>query len=355
MDGFEVSLKKGLRRSMGDLSIHSRNGFFSFDSDIQSMLKKEGIESMAPLIKTEGFLINGTKAKGVLLRGVEPEEFSKVIRLDINLDRASIAIGTELAKLFDLKIGDEVVLAFASGNKEFDGVPTLESYKISGIVNHGIYQKDIRLVYINRQELQRVMGVDDRINIIFASLSKDKEINFEKLDIVIENLNQNLPSEFISRPYWKEFGYLLKAVKYEKAMISIIFQLVVVISVFNVLAFIIFLNEKRSKEIFLFRSMGLDQNSFVKLWLILIFLLWFFSCILSLAFTKLFDLALQYLSVLQLPNEIYLMERLSLSLEMNDYILVFGGALLWLVIFSWLILLRSKKRSLLVGLRKEFA
>ena len=138
-------------------------------------------------------------------------------------------------------------------------------------------------------------------------------------------------------------------------MIGLILQLVVVISIFNVLAFIIFLNEKRSKEIFLIKALGLSQSRITKIWSTLIFVGWILSCGLSMVFVQVFDWALINLSILKLPGNIYHLGRLKISLETMDYIFVFSLTLIWLVAISGFLLLRLKKRPILEGLRKEFA
>ena len=73
----------------------------------------------------------------------------------------------------------------------------------------------------------------------------------------IDKSRKVLGPQFFLGPYWEEFQPLLEAVKHEKFIITLILQLVVIISIFNVVAFIFFVNEKKSKEIFLPVIIGL--------------------------------------------------------------------------------------------------
>jgi ABC-type lipoprotein release transport system permease subunit len=138
-------------------------------------------------------------------------------------------------------------------------------------------------------------------------------------------------------------------------MISLILQLVVIISVFNILAMIIFINEKKSKELFLFKALGISQKSMGHLWLELVMVIWGMACILSVFFIEFFKLLLAKLWLFELPSEVYFMPRLQLFLSWTDYAFVFILALVWIFIITYLLLKKLKKKSLLEGLRQEFA
>jgi hypothetical protein len=48
------------------------------------------------------------------------------------------------------------------------------------------------------------------------------------------------------RPFWSEYSYFIEAVKIEKLSITLILQLIVVVAVFNIIAFVIYIMEKKS-------------------------------------------------------------------------------------------------------------
>ena len=43
MDGFELSLRRALKKSTGDLQFYSRKGFFNVEGEISSLLAELGI------------------------------------------------------------------------------------------------------------------------------------------------------------------------------------------------------------------------------------------------------------------------------------------------------------------------
>lgn len=362
MDGFTKILKSGLKSATGDIIFYSRDGFFELNSKIQRELDVLGIKEVAPIVQTEAFMLFNEQSKGILIKGIDPETFGVVTGIEANPSENEIFVGSEIVKHFGLKVGDEVVLAMAGGNKDIEGLPSLYPFIVKGIIDHGIYQKDLRQAYVNRARLQQLLGLDEKINLISVNLPKKiapEDKNSESFTYRVEDyqlrLFDRLGFGYIVKPYWYEFSTLIEAVEIEKTMIGLILQLVVIISIFNVLAFVIFLNERKSRELFLFKALGLSQARMNRIWLGMISVIWVVSCALSLVLIQIVDWLLGNLSLFQLPGDVYYIGRLSIILSTWDYVLVFGATYLWLFMMAAFGLFRIKKQSILKGLRKEFA
>ena len=362
MDGFESSLRVGLKKSNGDLTIHSRYGFFDFESYLEHELEIANIKTFSSIVQTEGFIIKNEISKGVMIKGIDQTSYKKVTGLDLELGDGDVILGSELSKFLKVKVGDPIVLAFANGNTEVSGLPSLKRYNVSGIVEHGIYQRDLRTLYIKKNVLQSDLGVDSRVNLISLNISDSQDdflkdpVNYSlKIDKTIDSFKGSIGRSYIVKPYWKEFSTLITAVKEEKFFISIILQIIVVISIFNVLAFVVFLNEKRSRELFLFKALGMSQKKVRKGWMQLMSIIWVASCLLAVVFVQLFDWALSNLPYFKLPGDVYTLGNLSIKLDLFEYSLVFFISYFWLLLISWFALVGMSKKSVLTGLRKEFS
>ncbi len=353
MDGFETSMKQSLRSAQGDLYFYSESAPFLLDDHLKKVLDRKEIENYTGLYQTQGFVLSGPDSKGVLLKGIEPLEFSQVTDLNVNLEsKEGVALGDELANHLQLKTGDYITLAFGNKNKALSGMPELKRLRVDDIVKHGIYEKDLRTVYIHRNFMQHSFAVNEKVNLV---LIKSKNKSDQELHALRQNLVREIGIDFNIKIYWQEFASLIEAVRVERFMIGLILQMVVVIAIFNVLAFIIFLNEEKSKELFLIKAMGFTQNQLVQSWLFLIFGIWFLSCAFSLFFVRIFNYALENISFLQLPPDVYHLTNLRIMLDSKDYIVVFILAMVWLLVLSGVLLYRLKKRPILEGLRREFA
>lgn len=357
MDGFEHSLKKGLRLAQGDVMMASRDGFFQFDKEVKSQLTKLGVQTVSPGIQSESFLIFNETSHGVLIKGIEPKSYSSIVGMTFKLGFGRVAVGSEIAKKFGLKIGTEVILAFASGNSQINGLPDLRRFKVSQIIEHGVYQKDSRLVYLLSDELQSILNVEKKINIV--SFNVPKNLSHGDDIAQIENFIYLLQSHFVRnyffRPYWRDFSSLIEAVQVEKVMISLVLQLIVVISIFNVLAFIIFINEKKSKEFFLFKALGMSQKHFSRMWWTFILSMWATGCFISVIFLYLFKWFIEKGNMITLPSNVYYLGKLEVLVDAKDYAIVFFIALIWIGIMGAVLLRRLNRSNILEGLRKEFA
>jgi ABC-type lipoprotein release transport system permease subunit len=363
MDGFENSLKIGLKKSSGDLTIHSRDGFFKPKDNFAHIFDTLNVDIYTSYVKSEGFLIYNERSKGVQVTGIDKKTFQGVTGLNLKFDRDEIAIGKNLAEEFEISLNDSVVLAFPNGNKEFSSLPLLRRFKVGNIITHGIYEKDLRIIYVNKEILQAAMNLGPKVNALALNIPDDfaqkyKGKNKTYTDAITDFkiiLESEVSLHYFIKPFWREYSGLIEAVKAEKAMISIILQIIVVISIFNVVAFIIFINEQRAREIFLFKAVGMSQRKITRTWSLLSLSLWGLSCLFSELLVRIMRYLLNSLDIFKLPGEIYVLGQLDIKLDIYDYSIVFLGSFVWLFVISTIVFLRMRKSPILKGLRQEFA
>ena len=258
-------------------------------------MKELGVASFSPLIESQAFVVANESSKGIVIRGVEGQSYSQVTGQDILPERESIIVGPELAKVLSIKVGDEVVLVMAQGNRQLDGLPLLKKFKVQGLIEHGIYQKDLRFVYMDQKELSEMLGTKGKVNMVSLNIGQDANQNLtdeqreQAVEEMVYDLEDLLGIDYRIKPYWEDYRSMLEAVEIEKLTISLILQIIVIISIFNVLSFVTFLNEKQSQQIFLFQALGLSTQSLRRTWLSMVCFLWAFSCAFSLVFVWLFN------------------------------------------------------------------
>jgi lipoprotein-releasing system permease protein len=354
MDGFDYSLKTGLRYSSSDLIISSRKGFFQPSSQLDEVINSISPQSQSYQIQTEAFALANEISKGVLVRGIQANDFREATGLKIILGDGKIAIGKELAKQLQVKIGDQIALTFGRGNQALSGLPVVRAFEISSFVSHGIYQKDLRFVYIDRKTMSDILDLGKNVNQLLVSVSNSNINNLDQIEFFVKKLRSRLPEEFIVKPFWNEFGYLIEAVKVEKVSISIILQLIVVIAVFNIAAFVIYIMEKKSQDFFFLRAVGLSLKQLMIFWLISIIAIWMAACSLAFFMAQFFNWSLANFSFLQIPGEIYVLSGLQIRLDVKAYLTVYLLSLIWVFLAGLFGYWRMKKRSILQGLREEF-
>ncbi len=353
MDNYVKGLKLTLRKSTGDIIMASYEGPFVLDQKIYEGFREYKVKEISPYLQTQGFLVANEISKGALIKGVSIKSYNEVTHLELSLNENEMAIGKVLAQELGLNIGDTVALVLSGKGR----TPHIRSVKAAQIMNHGLYEKDARFAYMREEDLRPLLGASREVTAVTFNIPYDrKEDLIETISNFRINISGAFDENFYFKPFWEGFDGLMRAVKVEKFMIGLILQLIVLLSIFNISAVIIYINEKKSSEIFLFKALGLSQKKLMSLWFFILGGIWFFSCLLSFFILQLFDLILMNSNFLELPPEVYRLEqKIHLIPEWGDFVFVFFLAFLWIFIMAWIVMLKVKKSSVLSGLRKEFS
>ncbi len=355
MDGFDHLLKSGLRHSSGDILITNRKGFFNLSTELSEKIRKINPLSISPVIQTEAFALFGEMSKGVLVRGIDDKEYSRSVGLSISVPSGGVVVGEELSKQFNLKIGDSVALTFGKGNEAASSLPLIQTFQVSGVVKHGIYQKDLRFIYLNRAELGEILGLKKKINLLILSTEKSGSLkSLEPISDKTNHLKNELELGFIVKPFWDEYDFLIEAVKVEKFSISLILQLIVLVAIFNIIAFVIYIMEKKAQDFFFLRAVGLSLKEISRFWFFSIFFVWLISCLGAYLLSGFFNWCLQNLSFLKIPGNIYVLSSLNIELDLFAYATVYGISFLWILMAAFIGYFRLKRRPIMQGLRQEF-
>src|SRR5690606_29780716 len=134
-------------------TITSRKGFFTFTDKLKEEINSTHPISISEVLQTEAFVLHDEQSKGVVVRGVDGKDFSLATGVEVNFKEHDLVIGNELAKILGVGPGDEIALTFAKGNQSQDFLPMVRLFKIDHVVKHGIYQKDLRFVYVKKEVL----------------------------------------------------------------------------------------------------------------------------------------------------------------------------------------------------------
>lgn len=350
MDGYGVTLKNALALSNGDIKVRSRDGFYASEFLSQELQENPSVVAFSPQLEVEAFALPRGESKGVMVKGVHPERFEKVTGIKLTSLAQGVAIGSEFAKKYQLALGDSIVLALRSNKKRDLGGAILQKFAIEAIVTHGIYEKDLRFVYVQKKLLEDILGYRPFSSNI--GLLKLKEIRL--LENSLNQLNQTYGKDFLFEAYWAEHEVLLDAVEIERDTIGVALQLIVLVSVINIIAFMMFLSEIKSQDIFMLRALGLSQKAFQKFWFLMLTLIWVVSSLMGYILVLFIDRVLLKISFLQLPGDIYKLSELNVLLNLGDYLLVYGLSLAWIFSVGSLTMRKIQSKSLLSGLRQEF-
>ena len=189
------------------------------NSDLITSLKEKNELSFSPLIQTQGFVVSEGTSKGSVIYGVDPLTFEKVSSLNLPLVNGKAIIGSELARLLDLKENDKVTLAFANGDRSFNNLAKLKSFTIAKVIDHGLYEKNLRSIYLLRSDVQNILDLQNKSNQLIIGLADNSLENITKF---VKQFNFSYGPVYRAYPYWHEFAPLLEAVQVEKLTLTLV-------------------------------------------------------------------------------------------------------------------------------------
>ena len=286
-----------------------------------------------------------------MIKGIVPEEFEQITEMKFNDIGDGVLIGSEFAKAHRVEIGDNLVLALASSKAKNQGSAVLKDMEVKGIIKHGIYEKDMRFIYMNKPHLEKLLDYKSSV----SNMGLVKIESFSNLEASIRELKKVFIDEFQFEPYWREFDVLLNAVQVEKKSISLVLQLIVVVAILNIVAFILYISEIKSQDFFLLRALGLSTDLVKRFWFLMLFGIWGLAVVTGFFLKELFAYLIQVIPFLKLPGDVYVLSELKVVLDSVDYLYVYGISLVWVMVIGYFTMKKITKKSVIGGLRQEFS
>jgi lipoprotein-releasing system permease protein len=336
MNGFREELIKSLSGINGDLVIYE-----SSDQEISNLESKYPDAKIVKNYQQRVISTNEEGIEGLLMKSMTIEDFYKIPRLNENffeIDNVSenwVFIGTELARSFNVKVGDTLQISIPGSSMTILG-PVLNSHllQIKGIFNTGIYDYDKYFIYSNES--------------YFKDISKDPifEIYEGKNKIDTIDLNNMIYDTWVDQNQ-----SLSQALATEKNVMFIILFFIILISSFTIISNQIFFIKEKYKDIVLLKSLGISQLQICVLFFFNSFLVSIFSIILGTSLGLLLSINidsienfLSFLLSYELwNNEIRYLASMPYSIQLNDIIFIISISITSALIASYIPILRILK------------
>lgn len=241
----------------------------------ETILALDGISSVSSRMLFSGMLSTARGAKGVEIRGVEPNKESKQTRLDQKLisgvyfneskKRNPIIVGSKLAESLSLKVKSKLVLTFQNQSGELQQA----SFKVIGIYQTGNSFLDAKNVFVPKEDLQAL-----------TALGNDHEIaiTIEKVD-QIDEMMKSITSSLQSREDILVESYLdispdVRLYSTQLDMINgVIIFIILLALIFGIINTMLMAVLERTKEFGMLMAVGMRRSSIFKMILLETFIL----------------------------------------------------------------------------------
>ena len=312
----------------------------------------------------EGVIINNDYAKGLMIKGLDPENkknsiFLRKILIEGNIDKLKkeqIIVGKELAIELNLSIGDKInLLSSVYIGTPFGGLPKQETFSIQGIFSSGFYEFDKNVVFLNLDETLYFFDKSKSDINLEIYLSNPLKANYIKDKI--ETINNN----FYVYSWIDLNKSFFSALKVERNVMFIILTLIIIVAAFNIISGLTILIKNKTKEIAILKTLGLSSSSIVKSFFLTGFTIGFTASISGILIGVLFSeniesirVFLSYvLNVEIFPSDVYFLDELPSEINSFSIIIIFIFSLLTTSLASLIPAITISKMNTIKALKYE--
>ena len=216
----------------------------------------------------EAVVINKDYIKGIVLRGYNNQDFSKLnivkkgnfIGDSKNLIKNYISIGKELSFNLNLKVGDKISIMSSAGIQTIIGnLPKQETFIINSIFDSGLADFDQNIAFINLNTLESFFNFEKKDRNLEIYLKNPSSI--ETIKAKVQEIFNN---EFVYT--WSDLNSsLFSALKVERNVMFIILSLIIIVAAFNIISGLTILVKNKTREIAILKSIGVLNKSITKI------------------------------------------------------------------------------------------
>jgi lipoprotein-releasing system permease protein len=223
-----------------------------------------GVRSVEPAIYDTVLLSSGGHARGIVLKGVDPElerQASEALRRIVSgsSDFAAdgdgvpaLLVGRLLAEDLHVSAGDYVTLTSPQGNlTPFGMLPRSRRFRIAGIFDSGFYDYDANWGFVTLGSAQALAGIGDVVSLL--------EVRVTKLDdasVVADDLLGRAGNGYRTTTWMDENRALFRALSLEKLVTALFIGLITFVAGLNVLVVLTMTVTDRARDIAVLMAMG---------------------------------------------------------------------------------------------------
>ena len=293
----------------------------------------------------EAIIIKNDISKGILLRGYNNKDFSKLkivkdekfIGDKDNLAKNHISIGKELSFILDLKIGDNITLLSSSGVETIIGnLPRQKTFKVTSLYESGLIDFDSNIAFINLNTLEEFFNLNSNERNLEIYFKNPQNIEKQK-----NSVQKIFPTEFVYS--WSDMNKsLFSALKVERNVMFIILSLIIIVAAFNIISGLTILVKNKTRDIAILKSIGVLNKSIIKIFFLVGFFIGttatIFGIILGVVFSLYVENLRQLLSTIfnisLFPEEIYFLSSMPSEINLYSILIISFCSILVTVVVS---------------------
>lgn len=261
MTGFDRHLFKTVLGTTSHIVVTRAGGMTDYEHVMRELKKIPEVRESAPFFAGQVLLRSDAAVVGAAVRGVVPEEESKVSDfaeyLDGTLADGDIVLGTELARQLNVLPGDTIkVISPYFVSTPMGEVPYKKNLVVTGLYTSGMYEYDASFCFVTLAQAQRLFGVERTISGIEVKIADPM-----KAGAVAVAITRQLSDGLWARSWMDLNRTFLAALRHEKIIMAVILVLIIVVAAFNIASTLIMVVMEKTRDIGILKSIGAPRSS----------------------------------------------------------------------------------------------
>ena len=251
-------------------------GIRNYRELIARLADTPGVRSIEPAIYDTVLLSAGNHARGVVLKGVDPdlernasEALHRIVAgsADFHADAdgiPAILVGRLLADDLKISAGDYLTLTSPQGSlTPFGMLPRSRRFHVTGIFDSGFYDYDANWTFVTLASAQAMAGIGDVVSLLEVRVN-----NLDDAGRVAAEMSNRAGSGFTVSTWMDENRALFRALSLEKLVTALFIGLITFVAGLNILVVLTMTVTDRSKDIAVLMAMGARRQQVRKLFVL---------------------------------------------------------------------------------------
>lgn len=273
MNGFDRELKNRVLGMIPQATVSSTQILTDWPELAKKVEQHEHVTGAAPFTQLQGMLTAHGQVSGIMVTGIEPEYEKKVSIIHQHMVEGSIdnlkkgefgiVLGKQMTDALGLSLNDSITLVLPEATPSPAGVvPRFKRFTIVGIFSIGA-EVDLMMGYIALNDASTLLRLPDGAQGVRMKLDDIFAAPTVANDIVSE-----LPANFYASDWTYTHGNLFSAIQMEKAMVSLLLFLIVLVAAFNIVSSLVMVVTDKKADIAILRTLGASPGTITRIFMV---------------------------------------------------------------------------------------
>lgn len=266
MNGFEAELRERILSIASHATISGSDGRLPQWRDVQNVAaSNKQVADSAPFIEGQGIFLNGKKLSGAMVRGIVPEQESRVSSLQAlqNVNALlipgdyGVVLGASLASALGVSVGDDVLLMISDANVTPVGLlPRMRKFSLVGTFEIGMQEFDRNLAFVHLDDAARLYRYRDEVSGIRLRVT-----DLFEAPQVVRTVAEEAGGLLYINNWTATHANFFKAIQLTKSVLFFILLLVVAVAAFNIISTLVMVVKEKQGDIAILRTLGSKPSS----------------------------------------------------------------------------------------------